>query len=57
MLVAEYRRILDELRRRYVIAYESSNRSRDGRWRSVAIRTEQGGVRIRSRGGYYEPVQ
>ena len=57
MLVAEYRHILDELRRRYVIAYESSNRSRDGSWRSVEIRGGQDGVQIRSRGGYYAPVQ
>jgi len=57
MLVAEYKRILDDLRRRFVIAYESSNRSRDGRWRSVDIRVQQDGVQIRSRGGYYAPVQ
>ena len=56
-LNAEYRRILDELRRRYVIAYESSNRARDGGWRSVDIRTDRNGVQIRSRGGYYAPVQ
>jgi Ca-activated chloride channel homolog len=56
-LNAEYRRILDELRRRYVIAYESSNRSRDGSWRSVEIRSGHNGVQIRSRGGYYAPVQ
>ena len=57
MLVTDYRRILDELRRRYVIAYESSNRSRDGNWRSVEIGSGQDGVQIRSRGGYYAPVQ
>ena len=57
MLIGEYKRILDDLRRRYVIAYESSNRSRDGRWRSVDIRVQQDGVQIRSRGGYYAPVQ
>ena len=56
-LGAEYRRILDELRRRYLIAYESSNRSRDGKWRSVEIRTDRDGMQIRSRGGYYAPVQ
>jgi len=57
MLVTDYRRTLDELRRRYVIAYESSNRSRDGNWRSVEIGSgrDQGRQRhvsgkIRSRG-------
>jgi len=57
MLVTDYRRILDELRRRYVIAYESSNRSRDGNWRSVEIGSGRDGVQLRSRGGYYTRVQ
>jgi Ca-activated chloride channel homolog len=57
MLVGEYKRILDDLRRRYVIAHESSNRARDGGWRSVEIRSRNEGVQIRSRGGYYAPVQ
>jgi Ca-activated chloride channel homolog len=56
-LAADYRKILDELRRRYIIGYESTNRSRDGRWRSVDIRPNQSGVEIRSRGGYYGPSQ
>ena len=57
MLVTDYRRILDELRRRYVIAYESSNRLRDGNWRSVEIGSGRDGVQLRSRGGYYTRVQ
>jgi Ca-activated chloride channel family protein len=56
-LAADYHKILDELRRRYVVGYESTNRARDGRWRSVEIRARQGGVEIRSRGGYYAPTQ
>ncbi len=56
-LAADYRKILDELRRRYIIGYESTNRSRDGRWRSVDIRPNQSGVEIRSRGGYSGPSQ
>ncbi len=56
-LAVEYQRILEELRRRYVIAYESSNRSRDGKWRSVEISAREDVVQIRSRGGYYAPVQ
>jgi Ca-activated chloride channel family protein len=56
-LAGEYQRILDELRRRYVISYESSNRSRDGNWRTVNIGARDAAVRIRSRGGYYAPVQ
>jgi VWFA-related protein len=56
-LAADYHKILDEIRRRYIIGYESTNRTRDGAWRSVDIRTREKGVEIRSRGGYYAPPQ
>jgi Ca-activated chloride channel family protein len=56
-LAADYHKILDELRRRYIIGYESTNHTRDGRWRAVEIRTREKGVEIRSRGGYYAPPQ
>jgi Ca-activated chloride channel family protein len=56
-LAADYRKILDEIRRRYIIGYESTNRARDGQWRSVDIRPREKGVEIRSRGGYYAPPQ
>jgi Ca-activated chloride channel family protein len=56
-LAADYRKILDEIRRRYIIGYESTNRARDGRWRSVDIRPREEGVEIRSRGGYFAPPQ
>lgn len=56
-LTVSYDKILDELRRRYVIGYQSTNLARDGHWRHVDIRPRQDGVAIRSRGGYYAPVQ
>jgi Ca-activated chloride channel family protein len=56
-LAADYHKILDEIRRRYIIGYQSTNRARDGRWRSVDIRPREKGVEIRSRGGYYAPPQ
>jgi Ca-activated chloride channel family protein len=56
-LAADYHKILDELRRRYVIAYESSNRVRDGGWRTVEIHHRNAEVEIRSRGGYFAPAQ
>jgi len=56
-LAADYHKILDEIRRRYIIGYESTNRTRDGAWRSVDIRTRETGVDVRSRGGYYAPPQ
>ena len=54
-LDASYRKIVDELRRRYVISYESTNGDRDGRWRKLEIRSRDGSVVVRSRGGYYAP--
>jgi Ca-activated chloride channel family protein len=56
-LSADFNKILDELRRRYVVGYQSTNRIRDGRWRRVEIRPKAGGVQVRSRGGYYAPAQ
>jgi VWFA-related protein len=55
-LAASYHKIVDELRRRYVIGYESTNNERNGRWRKLDIRTRDGAVVIRSRGGYYAPA-
>jgi VWFA-related protein len=56
-LAASYRKIVDELRRRWVIGYESTNSERDGRWRKVEIRSGQRNLTIRSRGGYYAPAE
>lgn len=54
-LQAEYRRILENLRRRYVITYTSTNSARDGAWRNVEIRSKRDGVLIESLGGYFAP--
>ncbi|MGH9255287.1 MAG: VWA domain-containing protein [Vicinamibacterales bacterium] len=56
-LAADYQRILDELRRRYVLGYESTNRTRDGKWRKVQIRSRPAEVTVRSRDGYFAPTQ
>ena len=53
-LEGHYRRIIEELHRRYVLAYTSTNGKRDGSWRKVEIRAAEG-TRIRTRGGYYAP--
>jgi len=50
-----YRRIIEELHRRYVIGYTSTNSARDGSWRTVDIQPSTPGVRVRTRGGYYAP--
>ena len=56
-LDANYRRVLENLRRRYVISYTSTNSTRDGAWRKVEIRSSRSGVAIASRGGYFAPAK
>jgi VWFA-related protein len=51
----EYARVVDDLRRRYVVSYTSTNGARDGAWRTVEIKTAQGELTVRSRGGYAAP--
>jgi Ca-activated chloride channel family protein len=54
-LDANYRRILENLRRRYIIGYTSTNSTHDGAWRTVEIRSRRSGVVIESKGGYFAP--
>jgi Ca-activated chloride channel family protein len=54
-LDVQYRRILENLRRRYVIAYTSTNSTRDGAWRKVEISSRVPDTRVRSLGGYFAP--
>ncbi len=56
-LAADYARIVENLRRRYVISYESTNSTRNGAWRKVEIRSPRGELRFASRGGYFAPVR
>ena len=56
-LTDDYRRIVENLRRRYMITYESTNSIRNGAWRSVEIRTRTAGTIVNSRGGYFAPEQ
>jgi Ca-activated chloride channel family protein len=54
-LDAEYKRILENLRRRYVITYTSTNTARDGSWRKVEIKPTRTGLSVETRGGYFAP--
>jgi Ca-activated chloride channel homolog len=54
-LPGEYARIIENLRRRYIVSYTSTNIERDGAWRAVEIRTPQPEMTVRSRGGYFAP--
>jgi VWFA-related protein len=56
-LSAEYARIVENLRRQYVIGYTSTNSTRDGAWRAVSVTSRKPGVRIASRGGYFAPAR
>ena len=51
----DYARIVEELRRRYVVSYTSTNGARDGAWRTVEIKARQDELTVRSRGGYTAP--
>jgi hypothetical protein len=47
--------VLENLRRRYVISYTSTNATHDGKWRKVEIKSKQTGITIESKGGYFAP--
>jgi Ca-activated chloride channel family protein len=56
-LAAQYQRVVDDLRRRYVVGYTSSHIQHDGSWRSVQIRVKDlPTATIRSAGGYAAPA-
>lgn len=50
-----YARVIEGLRRRYVVSYTSTNAARDGGWRAVEIKTREPEVTVWSRGGYSAP--
>jgi VWFA-related protein len=55
-LGAEFQRVVEDLRRRYVVGFTSSHPERDGAWREVRIRLRSAPeVTIASSGGYYAP--
>jgi VWFA-related protein len=53
----EFRRIVENLRKRYVLGYTSTNASRDGQWRKVEIRSRRKDMVAVSRGGYFAPAR
>ncbi len=50
-----YRRVVENLRRRYVLSYTSTNSERNGSWRKVQILPRSSDVSVTSRGGYLAP--
>jgi VWFA-related protein len=51
----DYGRVVESLRRRYVVSYTSTNNARDGAWREVQIMPKASEVVVTSRGGYFAP--
>lgn len=56
-LESAYRRIIENLRRRWVLTYTSTNRTRDGEWRKVDIRVRRPELHVQSVGGYFAPAK
>ncbi|MEO7273154.1 MAG: VWA domain-containing protein [Vicinamibacterales bacterium] len=57
-LAAEYRRVIDDLRRRYVIGYTSTRIEHDGRFRAVQIKIKDApAATVRTSGGYTAPAK
>jgi Ca-activated chloride channel homolog len=54
-LEVQYKRIVENLRRRYVVSYTSTNSVRNGAWRNVQISSRVEGTTVRSKGGYFGP--
>ena len=54
-LARDYARIVENIRRRYVVGYTSTNSTRNGAWRTVEIKPRQDGARVISRGGFFAP--
>jgi VWFA-related protein len=51
----DYARVVESIRRRYIVSYTSTNAARNGAWRAVQIKTRQDGTAVKSRGGYFAP--
>ena len=52
----EFQRVVEDLRRRYVVGYTSTNGERNGHWRNVSITLKSAPqVTVRSAGGYSAP--
>jgi len=54
-LPAQYAHVVEDLRRRYVLSYTSTNSTRDGKWRQVELKPRRDDLSIASRGGYRAP--
>jgi VWFA-related protein len=54
-LADQYRQVVENLRRRYVLSYTSTHGAHDGSWRAVQIVPRMPGVQVKTLGGYFAP--
>ena len=54
-LSAQFRKVVEDLRRRYVLSYTSTNSVHDGTWRTVEVRPKTSGRAVVAGGGYFAP--
>jgi len=52
---AAFKAIGEDLAGQYSLAYSSTNKKKDGTFRSIEVRCKTSGVRVRARKGYYAP--
>jgi VWFA-related protein len=54
-LGAQFDLVIENLRRRYVVSYTSTQTENDGRWRSVRIRPRRPNIAVAAQSGYFAP--
>ena len=54
---ADFQQIARELRSQYSLAYVSTNRAHDGRFRTIAIEPLNKGLKVRAKPGYFAPAE
>jgi Ca-activated chloride channel family protein len=52
-LAGAYERVVADLGTVYSLAYESTNKTRDGQWRAIRIRVNRSNAVARGKRGYY----
>jgi VWFA-related protein len=56
-LSAGIQKIANESRAYYLLGYAPANTARDGKWRKIEVKVNRKGVNIRSRKGYFAPLE
>jgi VWFA-related protein len=53
----QFKKVVEDLRRRYILSYTSTNDAHDGHWRSVEIRPQLPDYNVSAPSGYFAPEQ